>query len=96
MPYLRKVVEDRAEDAMCRHEAAEALGALEDEGSLELLRERLHDSGEEEVVRETCEVAVGRIEWAMSKERSDEELKKRYTTISPTSRCLISEMLTVL
>src|SRR5437868_668945 len=28
VPFLRVVLEDRSEDAMCRHEAAEALGAL--------------------------------------------------------------------
>lgn len=38
--YLRAVVANHAEDPMCRHEAAEALGALGDEGSLPLLRER--------------------------------------------------------
>lgn len=64
VPHLQRVVRDRGEDAMCRHEAAEALGALEDEGSLELLRERWGDEGEEVVVRETCEIAIARIEWA--------------------------------
>src|SRR5437868_739590 len=38
VPYLRSVLEDRGEDAMCRHEAAEALGALGDVGSLEIMR----------------------------------------------------------
>ena len=86
IPYLVKVVEDRGEDAMCRHEAAEALGALDkwvgEEGRegavLRLLRERRDDVDEVEVVRETAEVAVGRIEWSLSKERIHEELKKRY------------------
>jgi deoxyhypusine monooxygenase len=75
---LRRVLEDRDEDAMCRHEAAEALGALSDEGSLPLLRERRDDSKEEEVVRETCEIAVGRIEWEHSSERTKEQLKQRH------------------
>ena len=48
---------------MCRHEAAEALGALGDVGSLQVLREFRDDGGEVVVVRETCEIAVGRIEW---------------------------------
>lgn len=64
---------------MCRHEAAEALGALGDAGSLALLKE-LRDSAEEpEVVRETCEIAVDRIEWEHSKARQAEKLKKRYS-----------------
>lgn len=48
---------------MCRHEAAEALGALGDVGSLRALKGFRDDGGEVEVVRETCEIAVGRIEW---------------------------------
>ena len=48
---------------MCRHEAAEALGALGDVESLGALRGFRDHAGEVEVVRETCEVAVGRIEW---------------------------------
>lgn len=78
VPYLTQVLEDRQEDAMCRHEAAEALGALSDVGSLKLLRSRRDDSTEEEVVRETCEIAVGRIEWENSVERKAEVLKKRF------------------
>ena len=48
---------------MCRHEAAEALGALGDVGSLQVLRGFRDDEGEVAVVRETCEIAVERIEW---------------------------------
>lgn len=77
VPFLRRVIEDRHEDAMCRHEAAEALGALGDQSSLELLRERRDDPDEEEVVRETCEIAVDRIEWEHSKARKAERLKNR-------------------
>src|ERR1700712_5387074 len=38
VPYLRQVLEDVEEDSMCRHEAAEALGAIGDTGSLGVLR----------------------------------------------------------
>ena len=58
---LRRVLEDKAEDAMCRHEAAEALAALGDKGSLELLKELRDDVKEPDVVRETCDIAVDRI-----------------------------------
>lgn len=68
------------EDSMCRHEAAEALGALGDLGSLDILK-RLRDTKEEaEVVRETCEIAVARIEWENSEAGKTEQLKKRYAT----------------
>lgn len=67
---------------MCRHEAAEALAALSDVGSLELLRACRDDEGEEVVVRETCEIAVDRIEWERDEEgRRKEKLKQRYVGI---------------
>ncbi|MBE7181428.1 MAG: HEAT repeat domain-containing protein, partial [Terriglobus roseus] len=60
---LRRSLEDENEAEICRHEAAEALGALGDEDSLPLLR-RLRDSPNTPVViRETCEIAVARLEW---------------------------------
>ena len=77
-PCLRAAVEDRDEDSMCRHEAAEALGALGDQGSLDLLRQRRDDKDEVEVVRETCEIAVARIEWEHSEARKAEKLRNRY------------------
>lgn len=76
--FLEACVEDRAEDAMCRHEAAEALGALGFEGSLELLKARRDDKEEVEVVRETAELAVERIEWAASEAGKAEKLRARY------------------
>lgn len=80
VPYLRTVLEDKDEDSMCRHEAAEALGALGDEGSLALLKELRDDVKEPVVVRETCDIAVDRIEWEHSKDRNAEKLKERYET----------------
>jgi len=83
-PYLRTVLGDRQEDAMCRHEAAEALAALGDEGSLELLRSRRDDKTEEEVVRETCDIAVARVEWEHSEQRKAERLKQSdFASIDP-------------
>lgn len=77
VPYLRNVLEDKHEDDMCRHEAAEALGALGDASSLALLKELRDDTTEPEVVRETCDIAVDRIEWEHSKSRQAEKLKQR-------------------
>jgi len=81
VPYLRRVLEDKSEDAMCRHEAAEALGALGDEGSLGILREARDDAEEVEVVRETCEIAVRRIEWEYGGTTKGERLKNRFVNI---------------
>ena len=77
VPFLRHVIENRQEDAMCRHEAAEALGALGDKNSIDLLKERRDDPDEEEVVRETCDIAVERIEWEHSEARRLEKIKQR-------------------
>lgn len=77
MPFLKQVLEDRDEDSMCRHEAAEALGAIGDESVLGLLKEMRDNEMEVVVVRETCEIAVDRIEWENSKERIEEKLKER-------------------
>jgi deoxyhypusine monooxygenase len=77
-PYLQQVLKDHTEDPMCRHEAAEALGALSDTGSLDLLKTMRDDQSEKVVVRETCEIAVDRIEWEQDKEsRLTEKLKQR-------------------
>ena len=78
VPYLKNVLEDENEDAMCRHEAAEALGAIGDEGSLGLLRDLKDDVRTPEVVRETCDIAVERIHWEHRGSRHDEVLKERY------------------
>jgi deoxyhypusine monooxygenase len=75
---LRGVLEDKEEDSMCRHEAAEALGALSDKGSLELLKALRDDAKEVDVVRETCDLAVERIEWDHGLLKGQEKLKKRY------------------
>ncbi|KAK5125901.1 deoxyhypusine hydroxylase [Meristemomyces frigidus] len=84
VPFLRAVIEDRHEDSMCRHEAAEALGALGDYGSLDLLRERRDDPEEEEVVRETCDIAIERIEWERSESGKIEKLKPSdFASIDP-------------
>ena len=82
VPYLRSVLKDRTEDAMCRHEAAEALGALGEWDSLELLKGFRDDAREVEVVKETCEIAVERIEWEHSAQRKVEKIRDRCSFLS--------------
>jgi deoxyhypusine monooxygenase len=77
---LQGVLRDEREDPMVRHEAAEALGALGDKESLELLGERRDDTTEKEVVRETCEIAVERIRWELEKQGVEKNVRKRYVT----------------
>lgn len=84
VPFLRRVLEDRNEDAMCRHEAAEALGALGDTGSVEIMKQMKGDETEPTVVRDTCDIAIERILWEISTERQLEKLKKSdFASIDP-------------
>lgn len=75
--YLQQVVKNVEEDAMCRHEAAEALGALGYADSLDILRRLRDDTNELDIVRETCDIAVDRIIWENSEEKKAEKLKPR-------------------
>lgn len=60
------MLSDETEDPMVRHEAAEALAALSSAPSAPLLRQYLHDP--HAAVRETCEIALAKIEWDASDE----------------------------
>lgn len=83
VPHLRAVLENAHEDAMCRHEAAEALGALGDQGSVAVMRRYAQDSGTPDVVRETCEIAVARIEWAVSRAKGERLKRSDFASIDP-------------
>ncbi|KAI0647774.1 ARM repeat-containing protein [Trametes meyenii] len=74
LPVLETVLADEKEDPMVRHEAAEALGAISSPSSLNILRKYLDDP--ERAVRETCEIALAKIEW----DNSDEGKKHWQTT----------------
>ncbi|EAU33280.1 conserved hypothetical protein [Aspergillus terreus NIH2624] len=84
LAFLHEVVKDTEEDTMCRHEAAEALGALGYESSLEILKSLRDNEKESDVIRETCDIAVDRIIWENSEERKAEKLKPSdFTSIDP-------------
>lgn len=85
IPHLTQVLEDLQEDAMCRHEAAEALGALGNAESLSVLQKYLNREGEDVSVKETCEIAIDRIEWENSEQRRQEKLRQRYIQLIATT-----------
>lgn len=58
---LSDVLRNKAEHAMVRHEAAEALGAIGNESAQQILSEFIHD--EEVVVQESCHVALNIIDY---------------------------------
>lgn len=80
---LRTVLENLEQPAMVRHEAAEALGALGDAESLTLLKEYLVNDPLE-VIRQTCELAIARIEWEASEASKTEVLQESaFSSIDP-------------
>ncbi|EIN12414.1 Deoxyhypusine hydroxylase [Punctularia strigosozonata HHB-11173 SS5] len=88
VPTLESVLANESEDPMVRHEAAEALGAIASTSSVPILSKYLSDS--QRTVRETCEIALARIEWEHSDEgRAHAEASKAaeqaatYTSIDP-------------
>ncbi|KAA8635860.1 hypothetical protein SMACR_01737 [Sordaria macrospora] len=84
IPYLTQVLEDLQEDPMCRHEAAEALGALGNADSLNVLQKYLTREGEDVSVKETCEIAIERIEWENSEQRKQEKLRQSdFASVDP-------------
>jgi len=63
-PALTATLKDTAEHGMVRHEAAEALGAVATESCMKTLKDYLTD--EQQIVRESCEVALDMAEYEMS------------------------------
>ncbi|KDQ15021.1 hypothetical protein BOTBODRAFT_32026 [Botryobasidium botryosum FD-172 SS1] len=81
VPVLSAVLEDKSEDPMVRHEAAEALGALSSVESIPLLKKYTTD--QEQCVRETCEIALDKIEWDRSEEAKQLKKNAQFTSIDP-------------
>lgn len=76
IPKLEYILTDSNEHAMVRHEAAEALGAISSPSALPVLRQHLQDN--DVSVRETCDLAVRKIELDNSSTgRQEAEIKAR-------------------
>lgn len=84
IPKLTEVLKDVKQEPMVRHEAGEALGAIGDPTVLDLLRSYSKDPVVE--VAETCQLAVGRIEWLQSEASKTEKFKGEdtFTSVDPT------------
>lgn len=64
VPVLEDLVERmEAQPPIVRHEAAEGLGAISTTKALPLLRRHAEDPNEDVHVRQTCELAIAKIEW---------------------------------
>lgn len=64
IPHLRAALENVSENAMVRHECAEALGSIGQDACLSVLQQYRADS--ERVVKESCEVALDMLEYENS------------------------------
>ncbi|KAG1872463.1 armadillo-type protein [Suillus subalutaceus] len=92
LPVLQSVLENLDEDPMVRHEAAEAIGAISSPDFKAVLTKYLTDPNRS--VRETCEIALAKIEWDNSEEGRQHLASKEssdqtpvYTSIDPAPPC---------
>nr|NVI76083.1 nero [Cucujiformia] len=87
---LISVLEDKTQEPMVRHEAAEGLGAIGSEKCLATLQEYKDDPTVE--VAETCELAIERIKWLKN---SADEVKKLsnnpYNSVDPAPPALLKD-----
>lgn len=95
IPALLRVLKDKGQEPMVRHEAGEALGAIGSAEVLDVLREYVQDPQIE--VAETCQLAVQRIEWL--KERSSQQNENLstnpYKSVDPAPPSLIQDTKTL-
>ncbi|KAI0252370.1 deoxyhypusine hydroxylase [Lactifluus subvellereus] len=83
---LESVLADEREDPMIRHEPAEAVSAISSASSLPVLKKYLNASSHS--VRETCEIALAKIEWDHSEEgrrhhQSTSDEPQTHTSVDP-------------
>ncbi|CAD5207200.1 unnamed protein product [Bursaphelenchus okinawaensis] len=79
IPVLVQMLKDETQEPMVRHEAGEALGAIGDASSLELLRHYSSDPVIE--VAETCQLAASRLEWTLN---GGVDASSAYDSVDPT------------
>ncbi|KAF9608123.1 hypothetical protein IFM89_006050 [Coptis chinensis] len=87
VPALEKVLQDLSLHPIVRHEAAEALGAIGLEGNIPLLEKTLVSDPAQEV-RETCELALERIEQQKNicqNEDSTKEVASPFLSVDPAT-----------
>ncbi|KAG7153791.1 deoxyhypusine hydroxylase-like [Homarus americanus] len=84
IPTLTKILKDVEQEPIVRHEAGEALGAIGDPSVLDLLRSYSKDPVTE--VAETCQLAVGRIEWFQKESNKGEKFEgaDKFFSVDPT------------
>ncbi|KAL3868407.1 hypothetical protein ACJMK2_041215 [Sinanodonta woodiana] len=91
IPMLIQVLEDTNQEPMVRHEAGEALGAVGSNSVMDVLEKYSKDPVSE--VAETCELAINRIKWLQSQDKSKEELSQNpYMSVDPAPPSKIKDV----
>lgn len=80
---LSRVLKDEDQDVMVRHEAAEALGAINSDGCEDILKAYLNHQKKE--IAETCEIALARIAWQNKTKGST--VSGSYLSVDPAPPC---------
>ncbi|CAO2641282.1 Deoxyhypusine hydroxylase [Lemmus lemmus] len=83
IPVLVDVLRDTSQEPMVRHEAGEALGAIGNPEVLDLLRQYSTDPVPPSQVAETCQLAVGRLEW-LQQHPGEAGSAGPYLSVDPT------------
>lgn len=81
VPILIRVLDDKDENPMVRHEAGEALGAIGSKAGIPALERHLNDPLPE--IRETCEIALKRVQWAHADGNLDGTLPNPFNSVDP-------------
>ena len=74
LPCLESILSNMKEHCMVRHEAAEAMGAISSPSALPVLKKYLHD--DDVSIRETCHLAINKIELDNSEVGRNEQALK--------------------
>jgi len=83
IPILSSVLQDMNQEPIVRHEAGEALGAIGDTSVLPMLI-KIRDEDKEEVVIDTCKLAVERLQWIQNGRGESENLSTNpYASTDP-------------
>jgi len=80
IPVLEKKLRERFENPMVRHECAEALGSIASDRCLEVLKEFCED--DEQVVRESCEVALDMLAYERGAEFQYADTVSKVSSVS--------------
>lgn len=93
LPQLEALVKDTSRHPMVRHEAAEAMGAISDPSSMSFLRQYAENE-ENAAVRETCEIALAKLEYDHGAATQQSSERSLYDSIDPAPALAMHETTT--